>query len=62
MNTEYMSIREVAKKLRVDYQVIRVLVIGGKIKASKIGKQYRILESDLDEFLRINTVIKEPSK
>lgn len=61
MKTNYLSIREVAKKLRVDYSVIRILVLGGKLKATKIGKQYRIAEEDLDDYMNINSTIRSQS-
>lgn len=54
MQEVYLSIREVSERLRVDYQVIRLLVSSGQLKATRVGKQWRITESDLKAYLNIN--------
>jgi len=52
---EYYSIREVANQLRVDYQVIRVLILDGHMKAVKVGKQWRISQANLDRYLHTHS-------
>lgn len=43
--------KEVGKKLGVSSYTILELIRGGKLKAFKIRKQWRVLPEDLDEFI-----------
>jgi len=52
-----LTIREVAKILRVSERSVNRYIEAGRLKASKIG-QWRIKQSDLDEFLEKNLNIK----
>jgi excisionase family DNA binding protein len=47
----FESVEEVAERLLVDVQTVRRWIKSGKLKAYKPGREYRILSSDLDEFL-----------
>lgn len=51
MECEYMSVKEVCQKLGVSRQTIAKAIKSGKIEAAKIGKQYRIKRSWLEDFL-----------
>lgn len=51
--TEYLTIEEVAKLLRVSYLTVYRWIKANKLSAYKAGKQYRIKKSDLDEYIRI---------
>lgn len=42
---------EVAEKLKVNREVIYKWLQRGKLKGRKIGKLWRVSDSDLDEFL-----------
>lgn len=55
------TLKEVAKILRVSERTILRYLKSGKLKASKAG-QWRIKESDLDEFLKENLNIKKIKK
>lgn len=46
----YKSIEEVAELLNVSYQTIREMVVSGKLKAFKVGRQWRIKESELEKY------------
>ena len=46
-----LTIEQVAKKLQVSKMTIYRYIKAGKITVYKIGKEYRIKESDLDKFL-----------
>lgn len=48
---EYYTIEEVAKMLKVVYLTVYRWIQGGKLKAYKAGKQYRINKHDLDRFI-----------
>lgn len=51
---QYYSIEEVAKMLKVAYLTVYRWIQGGKLKAIKAGKQYRISKEELDSFTLIN--------
>lgn len=50
--TQYYSIEEVAKTLKVVYLTVYRWVKAKKLIALKAGKQYRIKKEDLDTFLK----------
>ena len=47
-----LTIKEVAEYLRVDPKTVRRLIEDGELAAHKIGRQWRISESDLKKYLR----------
>lgn len=49
------SIEEAAKILQVTEETVRRYARSGKLKAAKMGKFYRITESDLKAFLDVQT-------
>lgn len=51
VNSEYMSLEEVADKLGVTYQLIYRLVRSGELPAARLGKLYRVSREDLDAYL-----------
>jgi len=55
------TLKETAKILRVSERTIMRYLKSGKLKASKVG-QWRIKQSDLDEFLEKNLNIKKIRK
>ena len=48
----YLTVEEAAERLGVDYKTIYRLIRSGEIPAGKIGRVYRILESDLDAYFQ----------
>lgn len=56
-NVEFFTAQELAEKLRVNIMTIYRYIKSKKIKAYKIGKEYRIKKMDFDHFLD-NTKIK----
>lgn len=44
--------KEIAEMLKVSEQNIRIFIKQKKIKAIKIGKNYRVKESDLNQYLQ----------
>ena len=51
VETEYMSLEEVADMLGVTYQLIYRLVRSGELPAVRLGKLYRVSKADLDGYL-----------
>ncbi len=58
-NERVMTTTEAMKYLRVTRKTILKLVREGKIKANKVGKDYRYLKSEIDNYLRGQTTSKE---
>jgi excisionase family DNA binding protein len=46
------TVDEVAKMLRVSTETIRKLIASGEIRAKRVGRQFRISQEALDEYLR----------
>ena len=53
-NTEFFTTAELAKKLKMNVQVITRKVQSGEIRAYKIGKEWRIPEPSVYEWLEAN--------
>ncbi len=54
--TRFMALQEVAEALGVDVQTVRRWIHDGKLRAFKPGKEYRVREADLEEFLQAREV------
>lgn len=54
METQYLTIEEVAKKLRVNKRTVYRLAVKGKIPAFKFGKSWRIDSGKLDKLFEAN--------
>lgn len=48
---QFLSIREAAQYLSVEYKTLYRLVVAGKIPASRVGGVYRIKRQDIDDYL-----------
>ena len=53
--SELLTIKEVAKRLKVTYYTAYSYVKTEKIKAIKLEREYRIREEDLEKFLESRT-------
>jgi putative resolvase len=52
MNTEFYTPAEIAEKLRVNIMTIYRYIKAGKIKAHKLGKEFRIDVKEYERFLK----------
>jgi len=50
--SKFLLVEEVAEKLRLHPNTIRIYIKEGRLPAAKFGKVYRIKEEDLEEFIR----------
>jgi excisionase family DNA binding protein len=50
MSQQLFTVEQVAQSLNLHVRTIRNYVRAGRLKAARIGKQYRIARSDLDAF------------
>ena len=63
MTSKFRAPQEIADELGVDVQTVRRWIHDGRLRAFKPGKEYRIREEDLEEFLRAREVRpKAPSR
>ena len=46
-----MTVSEVAELMRVSSMTVYRLIKAGEIRAARVGKSYRIRESDVDQYL-----------
>jgi len=49
---EFLTVEEVANRLRVHEDTVLRWIRAGRLKAYKIGRDYRIERTDYEEFLR----------
>lgn len=50
-NEEFFTAEELAGKLKVNIMTIYRYIKAGKLKAHKIGKEYRISNKDFEQFI-----------
>jgi len=48
---EYLTVKEVATRLRVHVRIIQRLIRDGELPAVRVGKEYRIHVSDFAKFI-----------
>ena len=50
--TTYLTVEEVAAYLRVSEATVRKLIESGELKATRVGRQYRISRESLQDYER----------
>lgn len=50
------TLKQVAELLQVSKQTIYNYIKAGKLQATKTGKEYRITDEQLEQFVKANTV------
>lgn len=48
---DYLNLKQIAKELNISVITIRRYIKSGKLKAKRIGKEYRVLRSDFNNFI-----------
>ena len=48
----FLTVAEVAARMRVSKMTVYRLVHGGELPAVRVGRSFRVQESDVDEYLR----------
>jgi excisionase family DNA binding protein len=48
----FLTIAEVAAKMRVSKMTVYSLVHGGELPAVRVGRSFRVTEDDVNEYLR----------
>jgi excisionase family DNA binding protein len=54
--TKFIKPRDIAKLLKLNIVTIYEYIREGKLRAVKLGRNYRIEEKDLEEFIQQNVV------
>ena len=50
--SNFLTVAEVAARMRVSKMTVYRLVHGGDLPAVRVGRSFRVLEKDVDEYLR----------
>ena len=51
LGSEFVTVGEVARQLRVSNMTVYRLISAGEIAAVRVGKSYRLREADVDAYL-----------
>ena len=49
---EFMTVAEVAARMRVSKMTVYRLLHGGELPAVRVGRSFRVREDDVDDYLR----------
>lgn len=52
-NTPISNVSEVSAQLRVSYHTVLSLIKSGKLKATKVGREWRISQQAVNDLLRV---------
>ena len=52
MEDEFLTVEEIAKRLKVKDFTVREWIRRKELPAYRLGKEYRVLKKDYDEFLK----------
>lgn len=59
MRTEWLSVDDIAEELHVSVSTVRSWIRNKRLKAVRIGRDYRIKREDYDKFLEERTTTDE---
>lgn len=59
---EYLTVEEVATRLRVNPKTVRRWCQAGKLTATRAGRLWRIKPIDVEAFMQVEPEVKEESK
>ncbi len=51
-DSKFLTVAEVAAMMRVSKMTVYRLVHGGELPAVRVGRSFRVLEKDVDDYLR----------
>jgi excisionase family DNA binding protein len=52
MSSEFLTVEEIAKILRVSETTVRTWIREKKLRGAKFGRDYRVLKTDFDKFVK----------
>lgn len=56
-NNSFLTVEQVAEMLQIHWQTVLNYIKGGKLKAVRLGKGYRIPKNSLDQFVKKNQTL-----
>ncbi|HYT43374.1 MAG TPA: helix-turn-helix domain-containing protein [Methylomirabilota bacterium] len=59
MTTEWLSVETIARELDVNIDTVRSWIRQKKLKAYKVGRDYRIKREDYDKFLEERATLQD---
>jgi excisionase family DNA binding protein len=59
MRTEWLSVEDIAEELNVSVSTVRSWIRNKRLKAVRIGRDYRIKRADYEKFLEERTTMDE---
>ena len=59
MSAAWLSVDDIAKELNIHPDTVRGWIRDRKLKATKLGRDYRIRRIDLNKFLKDRTITPE---
>lgn len=59
---DVLTVEEVASKLKLSPLSIRRMLYSGRLRAFKVGREWRLRRSDILDFMELNSNIKSPLK
>lgn len=62
MEDQYLTPKEIARKLRVSSQVVRKWLRNGKVEGFKVGRQWRVKKESLEHFLNPKKSVAKRTK
>ena len=60
MSTQWLKVEDIARELDLHVNTVRGWIRDGKLKATRLGKEYRIKQEDFEKFLKDRTTPDEP--
>jgi excisionase family DNA binding protein len=60
MEPEYLTVEQVAEKLQMHPTIIRRMLANGELPGRKVGKAWRVIASELREFMTAKPTAKKP--
>ncbi len=52
MEPDFLTVEEIAERLRVKVYTVRIWIRKGELPAYKVGRDYRIRKEDFEEWLK----------
>lgn len=57
-DTEFMTVAEIAKVLRVSKMTVYRLVHNGELRSTKVGRSFRVPSAQVYEYMRANGFVE----
>ena len=62
MSTQWLKVEDIARELDLHVNTVRGWIRDGKLKATRVGRDYRIKREDYEKFLQERTTHNDTDK